>query len=408
MPDLFISICSIKALNFHERNTVKEVKNWIIKEGRVLENPLDFINALCDRIHKSGIPLSRLRIGFPTIHPQIDIWAFTWTEEDHHATLWGGEHGIRNTDKYFGSPAEWVHTHKRAFRRRLTELEKEKDHPVLFEQRDLGFTDYLMVPVPFISGALPVISYVTAAPEGFTDQQVCDLEELALYISPIVEIHAMQKVSLTLLDTYIGHRSGSQVMSGHVQRGDGEVINAALWLSDIREFTALSEKLSHTEIFSLLNSYFQCLADAVKEYNGEILKFIGDAALVIFPVDEKTSAKQACENALNAAKQSFKNVHNANVERRKQDKPDIHFGIGLHFGPVVYGNVGALDRLDFTVTGPAVNLTARLESLTKETGKPLLLSQDFATQLNCEFPYVGEYEMKGIKEKQPVFTVNDQ
>lgn len=387
---------------------VKEVKDWIIKEGRLLENPLDFITLLCGKILEADIPLSRLRIGFPTIHPQIDIWAFTWTTENQKAELWGGEHGIRNSDKYFGSPAEWVHTHKKPFRRRLTELDKDHDHLVLFEQKELGLTDYLMVPIPFMDGSLPVISYVTAAESGFTDQQIQELEDLALYISPIVEIHARQKIALTLLDTYIGHRSGSQVMEGHIQRGDGEVIEAALWLSDIREFTALSEKLDHTEIFSLLNNYFQCLADAVKDYGGEILKFIGDAALVIFPVDQDTTAHKACENALKAAKQSFANVHEINVERRACNKPDIHFGIGLHFGPVVYGNVGALDRLDFTVTGPAVNLTARLESLTKETGKPLLLSSNFTKQLRTDFPYVGEFAMKGIEGRQKVFTTEDE
>ena len=385
---------------------MQDVKDWIIKEGRLLENPLDFITLLCDKILEAGIPISRLRIGFRTIHPQIDIWAFTWTDEGRKADLWGGEHGIRNSDKYFGSPAEWVHTHNKTFRRRLDELNEETDHLLLFEQRDLGLTDYLMVPMPFTDETLPVASFVTAAEGGFTDQQIKDLEDLSLYISPIVEIYATQKVALTLLDTYIGHRSGSKVMSGLMQRGDGEVIEAALWLSDIREFTALSEKLNHTEIFSLLNTYFQCLADAVKDYDGEILKFIGDAALVIFPVDQETSAEKACQNALKAAKQSFTNIHDINLERQARGKPDIHFGVGLHFGRVVYGNVGALDRLDFTVTGPAVNLTARLESLTKETGKPLLLSSDFTKQLKSDFPYVGDYDMKGIEGKQKVFTTD--
>jgi len=384
---------------------VEKVKEWILSEGRVISDPLSFIEQLCERIEKSGISLARLRIGFRTIHPQIDIWAFTWTNENRKADLWGGEHGIRASSKYYGSPAEWVHTHNKPFRRRLTDLDPTKDHKILFEQQEIGLTDYLMCPMEFIDGSHAVISFVTATDEGFSDQDLSELESLVGFIAPIIEVHSTRKIAITLLDTYVGHRSGERVMNGHIQRGDGDVIEAALWFSDLRQYTELSENLDHLQIFGLLNSYFQTLSDVVTPHGGEILKFIGDAALVIFPVDQETSAQKACENALSAATEMFKRIVAENKERQVSKNPEINFGIGLHFGKAIYGNVGALDRLDFTVTGPAVNLASRVESLTKETGKQLLLSQTFVEKLKTETLKIGEFDLKGIRERQVIYSL---
>ncbi|MBE7637229.1 hypothetical protein GUA87_10270 [Sneathiella sp. P13V-1] len=384
---------------------MQTVRNWILKTGRLIHDPTEFIEELAEKINKAGIQIDRLRIGFQTIHPQIDIWAYIWTSEDRKAVQWGGQHGIRETSSYFGSPAEWVHQNHKPFRRRLNELDPEKDHNLLFEQAKMGLTDYLMMPMDFMDSSIPILSYVTAHPDGFSDQQIEELEDLIGYIAPIIEVHASRKVAITLLDTYVGHRSGERVLDGQVKRGDSETIKAALWFSDLRGFTEMTEQLDEESLLEVLNSYFQILSDNTKAHGGEILKFIGDGVLIIFPVDDKTTMEEACQSALSAAKDVFEKVTEENKSRAETGATEIHFGMGLHFGKVTYGNVGALDRLDFTVMGPAVNLTSRLESLSKHVGKPLVLSSDFAAKINEKTNHLGEFELKGIAEKQSIYSV---
>jgi adenylate cyclase len=252
-----------------------------------------------------------------------------------------------------------------------------------------------------------LISFVTANPGGFSDDQLTELEGLVDYIAPIMEIHSTRKIAITLLNTYLGRRSGEQVMNGRIQRGTGETIEAALWFSDIRGYTRLSETLDPPDVFSLLNTYFQILSDLALDYGGEVLKFIGDAVLIIFPVDQKMNAQVACENAIHAAQNAFKQFELENRKRALEKQPLIDSGVALHFGEVMYGNVGAVDRLDFTVTGPAVNLTARLEELTKETKEPLLLSAALANQLTIPTKHIGTFPLKGIREATPVFVLAD-
>ncbi len=231
------------------------------------------------------------------------------------------------------------------------------------------------------------------------------MKRIVGFIGPIIEVHATRKLALTLLDTYVGPRSGKRVMSGQIHRGDGEEINAALWFCDLRNYTALSEQYNKDEVFDLLNNYFETVSRIVTDRGGEILKFVGDAILVVFPVDKQNTAAKACSAALAAAKESFGKFEKLNSERSSEKKPEIQFGIGLHFGNVIYGNVGAIDRLDFTVIGPAVNLTARLEALTKHINYPLLMSEDFSKHVETETQFVGNFALKGIQNEQSVYAL---
>ncbi len=384
---------------------MEKIEDWLRITGRLIPDALEFVEGLCHQIILAGIPISRIRIGFKTLHPQMEFWAFTWTESDGKARNWGGKHGIRNSPSYFGSPAEWVHQHHKTFRKKLTDLNPETDHSVLFEQAEAGLTDYVMIPLDFSDGSKAVISFVTMAVDGFSENNIKKLEKLIGCIGPIIEMHATRKIAITLLDTYIGHRSGEKVMKGNIKRGDGEDIEAALWFCDLRNYTALSEHFEQREIFDLLNDYFQTISDIVKQHNGEILKFIGDAVLIIFPVDKTITPSQACRAALDAAQNSLLQFESQNIDRKTSQKPEINFGIGLHFGHVTFGNVGALDRLDFTVIGQAVNLTSRLEELTKRTDNALLMSQEFSDHLDQKTDCIGEFSLKGIERKQQVFSL---
>ncbi|MEH6475779.1 MAG: adenylate/guanylate cyclase domain-containing protein [Sneathiella sp.] len=383
---------------------MESVKNWILGDGRLISDALEFIEQFADKLQQAGIPVSRLRVGFQTIHPQLDVWAYVWSKTDQKAIHWGGEHGIRKSDSYIGSPAEWVHKTQQTLRRRLDQLDPKTDHPVLFAQAEEGLIDYVMLPLKFLDNTTPVFNCATNSKTGFSDQNVLDLEQLAPYLSLIIEIHATRSIAITLLDTYVGHRSGERIMNGQFQRGDGEVIEAAIWFSDLRKFTEMSENLEKEEMFGLLNRYFQIIGDSVSSHGGEILKFIGDAVLAVFPVDETTSKTEACDAALLAAQQAFQEKTTENQTREEAEQPTIDFGIGLHFGKAIYGNVGSENRLDFTVMGPAVNLTSRLENLTKSSGEHLLYSQKFSENLTSKSKKLGNFQLRGIKREQTIFT----
>ncbi len=385
---------------------MQQVINWLMQEGRLQNDVLSFVSGLYLELNKAGIPVCRGRIGFKTIHPQLDIWSYVWSRDKGETIEWGGEHGIRESASYYGSPAQWVHTHKKPFRRRLDELDPETDHSILFEQHEQGLIDYLMLPMRFMDASIPVITFVTDEQAGFSDEEVSFLIKLSDYIAPIIEVHAFRKVAVTLLDTYVGHRSGERVLQGHIQRGDGEEIEAAIWFCDLRNFTELSTRLPETELFDLLNEYFQIISDSISEGQGEILKFIGDAVLAVFPTDEIRTKEDTCCAALKAAQSALIATEKRNKTADDASRSEFKFGIGLHFGKAMYGNVGSNTRLDFTVIGSAVNLAARIETLTKTEEKDLLFSSDFAHAIDTTSIKIGEFQFKGMRELASVYQLD--
>jgi adenylate cyclase len=190
------------------------------------------------------------------------------------------------------------------------------------------------------------------------------------------------------------------VLQGQIERGDVERMRAAIWFSDIRDFTARSQALGVAGTVALLNEYFEIIGEAVEAEGGEILKFIGDASLVVFPCVR--SDREACDRAL-AAAQRAQAAASAVLGAHKPG--DFASGIGLHLGEVAYGNIGARDRLDFTIIGTTVNLTARLEDLCSVTGEPLLASAAFADAVSSDFEHLDDFDLKGLSGPTPVYRL---
>ena len=213
--------------------------------------------------------------------------------------------------------------------------------------------------MPFVNS--PPAGFIVAsdAEQGFSDGDIAKFTALARHLAPVLETISNRRIAVTLLDTYLGPRSGRRVLEGKIRRGDGEAIEAAMWFSDLRDFTPLTESLPISDLLQMLNHYFETVSAAVMSRGGEILRFIGDAMLIVFPVDERRTRRQACQAALHAAEDAFASLAPVNLMRRRGGQPEIRFGVGLHVGQVIYGNVGAPERLDFTVMGVAVNRTAR-------------------------------------------------
>ena len=281
-------------------------------------------------------------------------------------------------------------------------LPREGEFAILDDLRRDGFTDYIVHAVPFADGSHKALSLATRRAGGFTDDEIALFAAMIPAVAFNLEVQALRRTARTLLDTYVGRQSGGRVLEGQIQRGSGETIRAVIWLCDLRGFTNLSEQLPRDELIDLLNSYFGPMCDAVAKEGGEVLKFIGDAMLAIFPIG--ADAVTTCRAALSAAEQAQDALAQENARRERASRPRIDYGLALHVGDVMYGNIGSDTRLDFTVIGPAVNLTARIESMCRQFGRQLLLSADFVAAGRIAAQSLGAHALKGVGADQEIFA----
>lgn len=379
------------------------VAAWLFIEGRRIGDPVALLDALAARLDAAGARLDRLAFTLGTIHPQILAWGCFWTR-GKGAVEFSGWHGVEHSDAYIGSPVQYVREQKRAFRRRLDALEEERDHAVLHELRADGMTDYLALPLEFGSGAVNFLTVATAHPDGFSEDDLDRFAALANVLAPLVEVLHARRMTLGLLDAFVGPRISARILEGQVKRGDGDRIEAAFWYSDLRGFTALSESLPPAQLLQLLNAYFENCAAAAAARGGEILQFIGDAILIVFEIRRPEDEAKVCESALDAAIDAFDSIAVVNHRRRHAGLPQIEFGLGLHLGEVMHANVGAPNRLAFNVIGPAVNKTARLQAMTKQAGVSLLMSKEFAGRLRRPVRSIGHFDLRGVSGPQEMFT----
>ncbi|MFT6371882.1 MAG: adenylate cyclase [Gammaproteobacteria bacterium] len=382
------------------------IVDWLFKQGRLEQDQTKFVQALSEKILQAGAPIDRLSIILPTLNPLVRATASTWWKDINKTIPFEATHDIEKTDRYLGSPLQKLFDTQRSVRQSLREL-PEDAHRAYTELAEDNFTDYYAMPITFSSGLGSAFIVATKALDGFSPCDIKNLKRLRDYFAPSLEVYSLRSLSTSLMTTYVGKRTGEKVLSGMIRRGDADTINAALWFSDLRNFTHLTETLPAKEVLAMLNVYFEFVSAAVRSRGGEILRFIGDAMLIVFSISSDVSKKSACNAALESAKDARATLAVINHLRKRKNKPLIEFGVGLNVGEVVYGNVGAPDRLDFTVMGPAVNRTARLESLTKKLGHDVLVSKDFSDQIDCDTISLGLHSMKGIIEPQSVFAVSN-
>jgi adenylate cyclase len=222
-----------------------------------------------------------------------------------------------------------------------------------------------------------------------------------LPLARVAEIRALRRTSENLIDTYVGHQTGERILAGKIRRGYVEAIRAAVWLSDMRGFTTLSEQLPPQSLIDRLNLYFGCQVPAVLDHGGEVLKFMGDGLLAIFPIAGESQAGAVCQRALSCAQEFKKRI--ADLPPPDENETPIRFGLALHVGEVMYGNIGGGNRLDFTCIGPAVNLAARLEKVAAKLGEAIVASTAFASHFPAEFRRLGEHAVAGFAAPQTVF-----
>ena len=240
---------------------------------------------------------------------------------------------------------------------------------------------------------------------GFVDEDIQALRRIQRRLAVACKMTIREQITRNVLSAYLGPDAGQMVLNGNIQRGDGETIHAVIWFSDLRQSTALADRLAPQDYLDTVNTYFECTAGAVLENGGEVLRFIGDAVLGIYPIREDGySEVEACEKALAAATEAERRMEALNRTRAEYGEDALDFGLGLHLGDLIYGNIGVPERVEFSVIGPAANEVARLEDLTKILGRRVLVSESFAQALDREWESVGVHALRGVGEPMEVFA----
>lgn len=387
---------------------------WLVDHGGVAMPMKLLFDGFCTRLVEEGLPLLRVSTGLPSMHPQTFTRGFSWTR-GQGVSMVVRNHEVRQTGEYLNSPIYVIHQGAAAIRRRLDTADAVLDFGVLHDVKAVGATDYLALPMRFTQGPgmsmdgrtnISFMSFTTDRVGGFRPDELSYLMELMPLIALRMELEASRRMTRDLLETYLGHAPAKRVLRGHFRRGQGYEVEAAIWLSDLRGFTAYSDSHTPQEVVATLDSYFDAMAGPIQENGGEILKFIGDGVLAVFRVDDESGRTDACRRALSAARDAFAKLHDLNQGRALEGAPPLRFGLGLHLGRVMFGNVGASDRLDFTVIGRAVNEVARLEAQTKVLDRPLIASAAFAAEVRePKMEALGFHALRGLKEPQELFTL---
>ena len=380
-----------------------DIVDWILsKESRSKDGSVMF-DELCWRMVAQDVPLWRTALSVGTLHPQLLGIGFRWHRNEGVSEV-HVRHGMQLHPDYLESPMRPAIEQGVAVRYRLDRDDAALDrYPLLRSFRAAGATDYIASPLTLSVGRHNVLTWATDRPGGFSDAHITAIEALLPALGLYVDTKVLERRSAVLLDTYLGRTIGRHILDGEIIRGESRKLRAALMAVDLRDSTGLADRLPGPQLIRLLDDYFEAVAAAIHAAGGEVLKFVGDGVLGIFGAEGGPEAEAAAA-AFAAAAEIVRRIDIANENRDIVGQELIRFGIGLHLGEVYYGNVGAVDRLDYTAIGPAVNLVCRLEGLTKTLHRPVLMSQSFARSCGAAPVSVGRHTMRSLAEPQEVFA----
>lgn len=385
--------------------TITEISDWLSAHVRMLDDAGRRCEAIVGRLREAGLPVARFMVAVRSLHPQADAFSAVWEEGKD---LVFREHLLADVDARERRLSPLFHATEqgRSSRHRLDRPPQAGEGGIIRDLRDAGMTDYVVLSLPFSDGSHRAMTFATRDPRGFSDDHLALLYGLTQALATTLEIRYLRHLAGTLMDTYVGTVAGRKVLDGAIKRGSGETIRAVIWFCDLKGFTALSERLSGAQLLEMLNAYFDVMTLAIEAEDGEVLKFIGDAILAIFQpgAGGDDGDREAAARALAAAQAAVRNLGAVNERRETGGQPRIECGIALHLGDLLYGNVGGRRRLDFTVIGPEVNLASRIESMTRELKRPVLVSARFAEAHGGAFEHLGRFAFKGVAERKAVLA----
>ncbi len=385
----------------------QHIANWLMENAQENADLRALTEQLVIRLRTAGMPIDRLNLGVLALHPEMAGYAVLWEVGMNTAI----EVPIRRDDMrkptYLDSPIRYVVEQNECVNFDLHSDAMNTDFPVLEEFREQGYRQYLGFPIPYGENGSAVLTMCTKNPDGFNESQTIDIQKIFRILSLLLSVVETKRLAQTLLRTYLGRYTADRVLAGEILRGQGKRVQAAVWMCDLRGFTAMTSQVGSFAMIDTLNQYFDCMAKAIWEEGGEILKFMGDAMLAVFPIGQEHTEQQAARRAIDAAQKAIQFLDAVSNERVANGLPPLRAGIAAHIGEVVYGNIGASTRLDFTVMGHAVNLVARIQTLTGERNEAILFSADVAKHLEHKHASVGRHQFKGISSPIEIFKSVD-
>jgi len=381
---------------------------WLEREARAAPNLAAMIDGLVQRLRRAGVALARFSIHIGTVHPQLLGYGSVWSHAGGYCSEFEVRHVAIEDDSFKLSPLRLVIESGLPVRRDPRRPEAQAEFALMADLNAEGITDYVARPLGVISGVRSSVTYSTDSPHRFREADLALIERALPGLLLNLDARMMLSIAGNVLDAYVGRRAGARVLRGEILRGQGERIDAVIWVSDLRGYTGLSDRLPDTDMIRLLNVYFERLASAVLAHGGEVLKFMGDGLLAIFPIDP-SAPKAAAESALTAARAALAALKDLNengddILAIAGEWSPLGTGIALHRGPVFFGNIGASMRVDFTVVGAAVNLAARVEPLTKTLGRSLLLTEAVARLTDQPMTSLGTFALRGVSAPIAIFA----
>ena len=380
------------------------INDWLVQDGRLTRDNSTLLRRFCEQLLAQGIAVDRCWLHNRTLRPNYAGISRLWQKGQPitHQML---PYGFESTAVYLRSPVRFA-VEDRQFHYWRLDQPGSLQFPLLEELRQDGYAGYAITPLLFSDGAVNAISWATRQPGGFGVDDLAVLEGLLPNLAAVVEINSLRRFASSLLTTYVGREPGERILKGQVRRGDVLSATAAVMLADLRDFSAMSDTHSPELVIETLNRYFDCIIPPVHSRGGEVLEIMGDAMLVIFNENAERDSREVCRLAFAAAKEALTALRDSNAAEAAAAGPDgimLRAGIALHHGQASYGNIGSGERLDFTVIGPDINLTSRIERICREIGRELLMSANFASLLEEPTFAIGHFDLRGFARKQLLY-----
>lgn len=383
------------------------ILDWLVRDAAAQPFFDNLLVDLCARLHAEGVPIARSMLIVRTNNPEWLGARMLWRPGFKEAEIRTVDYDALLQDAYLHSPMRAVHDGESVIRRQLgTTPAAHDDYPLLADLRRDGLTDYVIFALVFTRGERHALSFASDAAGGFSPDDVRLLHDILPVVTLLIESRLRSRLARTFLETYVGPHASREILAGATRRGSGSTVEAAIVICDLRGFTALSELWPRDDVIAMLNEYFDAVSEPVERHGGEILKFMGDGLLAIFPLTQPDAPREA----LQAVVEARVNMAELNGNRGRRGLDPLGYGVGVHVGDVMYGNIGSRKRLDFTVIGPAVNVASRLEALTKTVGHGILLSGTFvaAASLGDEVEPLGALDLPGVARPTEVFALRER
>ena len=398
-----------KGANAGTSASIDAIFDWLLDDAIRERDLLVLFDTFCWRLAATDLPLDRMSLHVGTLHPQIQGFGWGWRRSDGLTDEIQVDQSVMTTDIFRSSPLQPVIEEGGVFVADTNDPELCRRFPLLGELAAEGIRHYIAAPLSANGNFHNAITVATRDPGGFTPAHIAAFKRVGRPLALLVDRFIGSRIARNVMDVYLGSVAGKKVLTGSIGRGDGQAMKAIIWASDMRGFTHYADNLSAPDVLALLNAYFECVAGAVTAHGGEVLKFIGDGLLAVFPLEEGNDDSIVAQSSLAAALHARGALAALNAAPPTELAAafalgPIKSGIALHEGEVFFGNMGSPDRLDFTVIGRAVNATSRIEALTKTLGRDILITESVAARIKTNLDDLGAHALRGLDEPLRLFS----